>query len=47
LWRGFVFEICEAVDFVILHKRAWLNLATGERRKTEILEFPLQSEWRS
>jgi hypothetical protein len=27
VWRGFVFEICEAVSLVILHKRAWLNLA--------------------
>ncbi len=48
LWRGSVFEICEAVGLVILHKRAWQNLARGERgRKSKILEYPLQSEWRS
>ncbi len=39
--------VCEAVSLVILHKKAWLNLARGERGKSEILEFPLQSEWKS
>jgi hypothetical protein len=47
LWRGSVFEIFEVVSLVILHKRAWLNLVRGEKGKSEILEFPLQSEWRS
>jgi len=36
MWRGSVFEICEAVSLVILHKRAWVNLASGQRGKTEI-----------
>jgi hypothetical protein len=47
MWKGFVFEICEKVSLVIFHKRAWLNLARGEKGKSEILEFPLQSEWKS
>jgi len=34
--RKKVFEICEAISLVILHKRAWLNLARGQRGKTEI-----------
>ncbi len=44
VWRGFVFEICEAVSLVILHKRAWLNLAKRWKRENRNFGIPL-TKW--